>query len=142
VTPTETTRGQVALFVTCYGDRNEPHMPEDLTAVFEHNGIPVKVVGKEKCCGMPKLELGDLETVEKYKDFNIPQLKALVDDGYDIVAPIPSCVLMFKQELPLMFPEDADVQAVKAASSTRSNTSCSDTRRGCCARTSRKSSAR
>ena len=88
-------------------------MPEDLTTVFEHNGIPVKVVGKEKCCGMPKLELGDLETVEKYKDFNIPQLKSLIDEGYDIVAPIPSCVLMFKQELPLMFPEDADVQAVK-----------------------------
>jgi glycerol-3-phosphate dehydrogenase subunit C len=114
VKPTDATRGKVALFVTCYGDRNEPHMPEDLTVVFEHNGIPVKVVGKEKCCGMPKLELGDLETVEKYKDFNIPQLKALIDEGYDIVAPIPSCVLMFKQELPLMFPHDADVQAVKA----------------------------
>jgi Fe-S oxidoreductase len=113
VTPTEETRGKVALFVTCYGNRNEPHMPEDLTVVFEHNGIPVKVVGKEKCCGMPKLELGDLETVEKYKNFNIPQLKALVDEGYDIVAPIPSCVLMFKQELPLMFPSDADVQTVK-----------------------------
>jgi len=113
-TPTETTRGKVALFVTCYGDRNEPHLPEDLTTVFEHNGIPVKVVGKEKCCGMPKLELGDLETVEKYKNFNIPQLKSLIDDGFDIVAPIPSCVLMFKQELPLMFPDDADVQAVKA----------------------------
>jgi glycerol-3-phosphate dehydrogenase subunit C len=112
--PTNETRGKVALFVTCYGDRNEPHLPEDLTAVFEHNGIPVEVVGKEKCCGMPKLELGDLETVEKYKNFNIPQLKTLVDAGYDIVAPIPSCVLMFKQELPLMFPDDADVQAVKA----------------------------
>jgi Fe-S oxidoreductase len=111
---TAETRGKVALFVTCYGDRNEPHMPEDLTAVFEHNGVPVTVVGKEKCCGMPKLELGDLETVEKYKNFNIPQLKKLIDEGFDIVAPIPSCVLMFKQELPLMFPADADVQAVKA----------------------------
>jgi glycerol-3-phosphate dehydrogenase subunit C len=114
ITPTPETRGRVALFVTCYGDRNEPHMPEDLTVVFEHNGIPVTVVEKERCCGMPKLELGDLETVEKYKDFNIPRLKKLVDEGFDIVAPIPSCVLMFKQELPLMFPEDADVQAVKA----------------------------
>ena len=28
---------------------------------------------------------------------------------------VPSCVLMFKQELPLMFPDDADVQKVKAA---------------------------
>jgi glycerol-3-phosphate dehydrogenase subunit C len=114
IRPSAETRGKVALFVTCYGDRNEPHMPEDLAAVFEHNGIPVTVVEKEKCCGMPKLELGDLETVEKYKNFNIPQLRKLVDEGYDIVAPIPSCVLMFKQELPLMFPEDADVQAVRA----------------------------
>jgi len=114
VKATDATRGKVALFVTCYGDRNEPQLPEDLTAVYQHNGIAVKVVGKEKCCGMPKLELGDLETVEKYKNFNIPRLQALIDEGYDIVAPIPSCVLMFKQELPLMFPQDADVRAVKA----------------------------
>jgi glycerol-3-phosphate dehydrogenase subunit C len=113
VRTTDDTRGRVALFVTCYGNRNEPHLPEDLTAVFRHNGIEVRVVGKEKCCGMPKLELGDLETVEKYKSFNIPRLKELVEDGFDIVAPIPSCVLMFKQELPLMFPQDEDVQLVK-----------------------------
>ena len=43
---------------------------------------------------------------------NIPQLAAAVDAGYDIVAPIPSCVLMFKQELPLMFPDDAAVRKV------------------------------
>jgi Fe-S oxidoreductase len=58
---------------------------------------------------MPKLELGDLQTVAKLKDENIPVLATLVEQGFDIVAPIPSCVLMFKQELPLMFPDDADV---------------------------------
>ncbi|MBT8144133.1 MAG: Fe-S oxidoreductase, partial [Gammaproteobacteria bacterium] len=36
-------------------------------------------------------------------------------EGCDIVAPIPSCVLMFKQELPLLFPDDDDVAAVAAA---------------------------
>lgn len=51
----------------------------------------------------------------RYKEENIPRLKALVDAGYDIVAPIPSCVLMFKQELPLMFAGDADVKAVAEA---------------------------
>ena len=55
---------------------------------------------------MPKLELGDLEGVAKAKRTNIPLLKQLIDDGWDIVAPIPSCVLMFKQELALMFPDD------------------------------------
>jgi Fe-S oxidoreductase len=113
--PTEDTRGKVALFVTCYGNRNETTLPEDLVAVFAHNAIAVTVVGSERCCGMPKLELGDLETVARYKEENIPRLKALVDAGHDIVAPIPSCVLMFKQELPLMFPEDAGVKAVAAA---------------------------
>ena len=113
--PTAETRGKVVLFTTCYGNRNEPDLNLDLVKVFEHNGIPVKIVSQEKCCGMPKLELGDLETVACHKDTNIPALKQAIDEGYDIVAPIPSCVLMFKQELPLMFPEDADVQAVKAS---------------------------
>jgi len=113
--PTAETRGKVVLFTTCYGNRNEPDLNLDLVKVFEHNGIPVKIVSQEKCCGMPKLELGDLETVARHKDTNIPALKQAIDEGYDIVAPIPSCVLMFKQELPLMFPEDADVQAVKAS---------------------------
>ncbi|MCW5572760.1 MAG: hypothetical protein KIT37_06980 [Steroidobacteraceae bacterium] len=112
---TDATRGKVALFVTCYGNRNETALPEDLAAVFAHNGIAVTVVGSERCCGMPKLELGDLETVERYKEENIPRLKALVEAGHDLVAPIPSCVLMFKQELPLMFPDDADVKAVGEA---------------------------
>jgi Fe-S oxidoreductase len=113
-TPTAETRGRVVLFTTCYGNRNEPDLNLDLVEVFEHNGIPVKIVSQEKCCGMPKLELGDLEAVARHKETNIPALKQAIDEGYDIVAPIPSCVLMFKQELPLMFPEDAAVQAVKA----------------------------
>lgn len=112
--PTPETRGQVALFLSCYGNRNEPELDEDLVAVFEHNAIPVRLLARERCCGMPRLELGDLESVARLKAQNIPELKGLVDAGYDIVAPIPSCVLMFKQELPLMFPEDADVQAVRA----------------------------
>jgi len=62
---------------------------------------------------MPKFELGDLDSVAKYKEKNIPVLAAAVRDGWDITAAIPSCVLMFRQELPLMFPDDADVQLVK-----------------------------
>ncbi len=46
---------------------------------------------------------------------NIPPLAALARDGYAIVTAVPSCTLMFKQELPLMFPDDADVAAVAEA---------------------------
>ncbi len=109
------TKGKVALFSTCYCNRNEPDMGEDLIAILEHNNIPVTLVNKEVCCGMPKLELGDLEKVEEAMKFNIPQLVKMADEGYDIIAPIPSCVLMFKQELPLLFPDNEDVRKVAEA---------------------------
>jgi Fe-S oxidoreductase len=109
------TKGKVALFATCYGNKNEPHLGADLVAVFEHNGIPVTIAEKEQCCGMPKLELGNLEAVEQAKNANIPVLAKLVDEGWDIVAPVPSCALMFKQELPLMFPDDPAVTKVANA---------------------------
>ena len=111
----ESTTGKVALFTTCYCNRNHPVVNEDLVAVFEHNGIAVTLASKEVCCGMPKLELGDLESVAKAKETNIPALAKLVDEGWDIVTPIPSCTLMFKQELPLMFPDDPDVIKVRDA---------------------------
>jgi glycerol-3-phosphate dehydrogenase subunit C len=115
VKATPETTGRVALFATCYCNRNEPDIDADLAAVFRHNGITVSVIQKERCCGMPKLELGDLAAIEQAKNVNIPAMAALVDQGCDIVAPIPSCVLMFKQELPLLFPDDPLVQKVKAA---------------------------
>ena len=113
--PTAQTRGRVALFATCYGNYNAPGLGEDLIRVFEHNGIAVRLAERERCCGMPKLELGDLEAVAQAKEFNIPVLAQLVDEGWDLVAPVPSCVLMFKQELPLMFPDDVQVRKVRDA---------------------------
>jgi Fe-S oxidoreductase len=64
---------------------------------------------------MPKLELGDLESVARLKERNMPALAKLAREGYAIVTPVPSCTLMFKQEIPLMFPDDEDVKAVRDA---------------------------
>lgn len=109
------TTGKVALYATCYGNYNSPDIGEDCFKVFQHNNIDIKLVNKEQCCGMPKLELGDLESVKKAKEANIPVLAQLVDEGYDLTALVPSCVLMYKQELPLLFPDDADVIKVQQA---------------------------
>ena len=109
----ERTRGKVALFATCFSNYHAPEEAVDLRDVFAHNGIVVVPVPAEKCCGMPKFELGDLAAVEKLKQANVAALTRLLDDGCDIVAPVPSCVLMFRQELPLMFPDDAGVQRLK-----------------------------
>lgn len=109
------TNGKVVLFATCYGKYNSPTMNEDLIKVFEHNGIPVRVVKNDQCCGMPKLEIGDMKSVSRLKDQNLKQLVKFVEDGWDVITPIPSCTLMFRQELPLLFKDDSKVQMVKEA---------------------------
>jgi Fe-S oxidoreductase len=107
--------GKVAVFSTCYVNYNEPGIGHDLLKVLEHNAVPALVVEKEACCGMPKLELGDLEGVARNKAVNIPVLARLAREGYALMTAVPSCTLMFKQELPLMFPDDADVRMVSEA---------------------------
>jgi glycerol-3-phosphate dehydrogenase subunit C len=109
------TTGKVALFATCYGDYNAPEIGEDLIRVFEHNGIRVELIRDASCCGMPKFELGDLDSVARLAEHNMPLLQGKVDDGWDLITLIPSCTLMFKQELPLMFPDDEAVAAMARA---------------------------
>jgi glycerol-3-phosphate dehydrogenase subunit C len=111
----DNTPGKVAIYSTCYVNYNEPGIGHDLVKILDHNEIPHRLVDKEACCGMPKLELGDLEAVAKLKKINIPQLVELAKQGYAILTPVPSCTLMFKQELPLMFPHDPDVMLVSDA---------------------------
>ena len=109
------TPGKVAIFATCYVNYNEPGIGADLVKLLDHNEIPYEIVTREQCCGMPRLELGDLKSVEKAWAANVPVLVKYAKAGYAILSAIPSCTLMFKQELPLMFPDDADTQLVKKA---------------------------
>jgi glycerol-3-phosphate dehydrogenase subunit C len=111
----ERTAGKVAIFSTCYVNYNEPGIGLDLLAILDHNEIPYVLVDDAPCCGIPKLELGDFESVQRLKQVNAPRLAALAREGYALLTPVPSCTLMFKNELPLLFPEDADVQAIGAA---------------------------
>ena len=104
---------KVAIFATCYDKNSESSLIEDLVAFFNHNAIHTKIIWDANCCGMPKLELGDLKQVERSKNANLPHLIEAVEEGYQIVSAIPSCVLMFKQELPLMFPEQQELTKIK-----------------------------
>jgi Fe-S oxidoreductase len=107
--------GKVAIFSTCYVDYNEPSVGLDLLAVLEHNEIRYVLIERGACCGMPKLELGDLESVVEMKDANLVRLAKLAREGYAILSPVPSCTLMFKNEMPLLFPDDPDVAVVSEA---------------------------
>ena len=113
VTSTEKTTGKVALFVGCYCRNNDAKLANDLLKVLEHNQIEAKIMVDDKCCGMPKLDLGDLKSVEDLMEQNVPKLMQEIENGYDIISLVPSCVLMFKQELPLLFDDKEELKVIK-----------------------------
>lgn len=107
---------KAVLYATCFANYNEPAIARAARAVLAHNGVETTVCYPE-CCGMPQLEHGDLERVAGKARRVALELGKWIDEGYDIVAPVPSCALMLKFEWPLILPEDEAVQRLAQATS-------------------------
>ncbi len=96
---------KAALYATCFMNYNNPLVGEAAQAVLAHNGVETKVA-YPGCCGMPQLEQGEIAKVAESARKVAAALSPLIDDGYDIVALMPSCALNLKFEWPLIVPED------------------------------------
>ncbi|TLG79157.1 heterodisulfide reductase-related iron-sulfur binding cluster [Methylocystis sp. B8] len=105
---------KAVLYATCYGDYNDTSIGMSALAVLAKNGVETKVV-HPACCGMPKLEQGMIEEVAEAARKVAAAFAPYIDEGYDIVAPVPSCALMLKFEWPLILPEDESVKRLAEA---------------------------
>ncbi len=103
--PSSSSGRSVALFYTCSVNYNQPEIGRAAVHVLEKNDIDV-VVPKQKCCGMPFLDSGDLDSALESVAFNSRALEDLVRRGLDIVSLGPTCTLMLKQEYPALVDED------------------------------------
>ena len=116
--PRNAPRGQgetVALFFTCQVNYNHPEIGRAAVEVLERNGVRV-VCPPQRCCGMPLLDAGDVETAMAHARYNLRGLREAVARGYAIVTPIPTCLLMLKTEYPYLLGSD---EAREVADRTR-----------------------
>ena len=90
---------KVALFASCTVNYNDPEIGKACVRVLEHNNVEV-IVPEQQCCGMPLVDIGDYDGAKKKMDFNLARLVALVDEGYDIVVPQPTCTLVLRDDYP------------------------------------------
>ena len=100
---------KVALYATCFSNYNSPAIGESALAVLAHNGVEVEVV-YPRCCGMPYLEKGDIAGVVENAEKTAQELCKWIDNGYEIVALVPSCAFMIKLEWPLLMPENPNIK--------------------------------
>lgn len=95
------TNGKVILFYTCFVNYHDPEIGKAAVAVLERNGIGV-LCPEQRCCGMPYLDGGDVASAEASARFNVERLAPLVREGYDVIAPGPTCSYVLKQEYPFL----------------------------------------
>jgi glycerol-3-phosphate dehydrogenase subunit C len=105
---------KAVLYSTCFVNYNNPSIGEATRAVLARNGVDTEVV-YPRCCGMPQLEQGDLAAVAASADRVAASLEPWIDNGYDIIALVPSCALMLKFEWPLIVPENAAIEKLAKA---------------------------
>ena len=105
---------KAVLYATCFVNFHSTEIGAAARAVLAKNGVETEVL-HPACCGMPKLELGDVEAVADAAKKVSAELLPWVDKGYDIVALTPSCALMLKFEWPLICPRDPAIERLAQA---------------------------
>ncbi|HXF92016.1 MAG TPA: heterodisulfide reductase-related iron-sulfur binding cluster [Nitrospiraceae bacterium] len=100
---------KVVLFASCLVNYQATDVGKATVQVLEKNKIRV-VVPELRCCGMPAFDIGDTGAIVKTAKAMIRGLRPWLDDGYDVVVPVPSCSLMFKREYPYLLPGDDTAQ--------------------------------
>jgi glycerol-3-phosphate dehydrogenase subunit C len=105
---------KAVLYATCFVNYNNPRIGEATQAVLARNGV-VTEAAYPGCCGMPYLEQGDIARVAEAARKTAAALERYINEGYDIVALVPSCALMLKFEWPLILPDDPAVKRLAQA---------------------------
>ncbi len=97
----EDERPKAVLFSTCYGNYNDPEVPEAAVEVLERNGVRL-AAPPMRCCGMPSLDGGDVQQCLEQARENLSRLGPFVRAGYAVVSPNPTCTFMLREEYPAL----------------------------------------
>ena len=105
---------KAVLYATCFVNYNNPDIGTATRAVLARNGVETEVV-YPRCCGMPQFERGDVARVADHARTVSDALLPYVEQGYDVIAMVPSCALMLKFEWPLILPGDERIKLLSDA---------------------------
>jgi len=97
---------RVMLWPDTFNNHFSPDTAMAAAEFLEAKGYAVTIPRKQLCCGRPLYDWGMLDGAKKLLREAIDVLK---DDDVPIVGLEPSCISVFRDELPNLFPEHADI---------------------------------
>jgi Fe-S oxidoreductase len=82
--------------------------------VLEAAGFRVEIPAKTLCCGRPLYEYGMLDAAKRSLRQILRVLRSEIAAGVPIVGMEPSCIAVFRDELPNLLPNDPDAKRLSA----------------------------
>lgn len=92
---------QVAFFHGCYVNYNHPQLGKDLITVLNAMGTGVRLLSKEKCCGVPLIANGFTEKARRQAQTNVASLReAITEKSLPVIATSSTCTFTLRDEYP------------------------------------------
>ncbi len=103
-------RAPVILWADTFSNYFHPEVAAAAVEVLEAAGWRVLVPKQSLCCGRPLYDFGMLDLAEKLLGEILENLRPHIQAGTPIVGLEPSCVAVFRDEMPELLPRDNDAK--------------------------------
>ena len=97
-----TKNGSVVLFVDTFTNYFQPQVGKAAVMVLEALGYAVLISQQNECCGRPMISKGLLADARNAAAKNLKSLERFIEAGTPIIGLEPSCLLVFRDEYPLL----------------------------------------
>ncbi len=99
---------QVILWPDTFNNYFFPQTAQAAIAVLETAGFRVTVPKKPLCCGRPLYDFGMLDRAKRLLKEILRSLRPQIAAGVPVVVLEPSCLAVFRDEMPNLLPDDED----------------------------------
>lgn len=91
----------MSYFHGCYVNYNNPQLGKDLLRIMNALGYGVRLLDREKCCGVALISNGLFNQARKQAEVNMKSIrKAVTEEGRDIIATSSTCTFTLRDEYP------------------------------------------
>jgi FAD/FMN-containing dehydrogenase/Fe-S oxidoreductase len=109
-------KGMVILWPDTFNNFFFPDTLHSAAEVLHSAGFSVRIPRKMLCCGRPLYDYGMLDTAKKLLAEILKCLRQEIRQGIPIVGAEPSCIAVFREELPNLFPDNEDAKRLSQQS--------------------------
>ena len=105
---------EVVLFPACTGQWNDSSAAHAVLELFGRAHVRTKVE-YPGCCGMPELDIGNLEGARQKARRVVKALAPLIREDRPLVVMNPTCRLMMRNKYPELIPDEPGIEAFAGA---------------------------